>query len=544
MKKLLALVLCLVTPTCWHIKLRGSGCHETDSCDFEHSGQTYFAVPPQFQSASPELISSFRPYQSRSIADKKGGALQVVLFGSHSSDNKNLQRYFTPFGKTKLTVSEIIDPSNKSDLHTQHFNIFTKTETFSSTISFEPQESTIGLGSQYRHSFWYNEETNRNWFFSISSSLVRIKNTFDLIEIIHDDGGGADQTADKNVVANMMQAFKQEEWKYGRIGSNETSKGCTPCPQIKTGLADIDIKLGMEWINNESCHLESYTGLLIPTGNTPTGEHVFEPIIGYGRYAGITFGSSGSYDVWCSESSDRILRAECTMHSVYLFSSPREKRAIDLQNKPFSRYMEVYADKEQATEAFALQKKAESIPGGPEQLALFKQAANLATPGINVFTLPVKVTPGFQFNMTTALTLACPRGFQLEGGYNFYARRAECVRLACPWKLGPALKKDTGKGETNPARDITTNVFLNNINIQQTGFDYYDDNLIQQSDLNLNSAAQPAGIAHTFYGSLGYECDQRRYPVMGAVGGSYQFANGSNAMLDRWTLWAKMGIYF
>jgi len=110
--------------------------------------------------------------------------------------------------------------------------------------------------------------------------------------------------------------------------------------------------------------------------------------------------------------------------------------------------------------------------------------------------------------------------------------------------LGPSLKSSLGKGETNPARDITGNVFLNSINIQQNAFEDYDNNLIKEHDLDLNSAAQPAGLSYTFYGSLGYRCDEREYPLLAHIGGSYEFANESNATLDRWTLWAKTGVSF
>lgn len=529
------------------MRAKSSEC-KMNSCDCDNSGKSFFAPRPQFQSASPELISAFREDRLHARKDGIGGDLEFVLFGGTSVHNKNLTRYFTPFCKTQLAAQELVGPGIVSDLQAQHFGIVTKNGDFSSEISFEPAQSTIALGLYYRQSFWHHEEKNRDWFFSISSPLTHIKNQFKLTENIINDGGGIEPIAGQNIVANMTQAFAQQAWNYGRIESKITSDGtntnCSSCPQTKTGLADIEVKLGMEWLNCTKYHLESYTGILIPTGNRPNGVHIFQPIVGNGKHTGLMFGSAGNFELWQNSCGDRVIKAECATHSVYLFSA-RQIRSVDLKNKPFSRYMEVYANKAQAAQAVDLLAQANAAPAGsPQATALFRQATNLSTPGINIFTLPVNVTPGFQFNITTALTFTFGKGYQLEGGYNFFARKAECVKLACPWDLGPALKKIDGNGQTNPARDITGNVFLNSINIAQTDFANYDDNVIQQTDLDMNSAAHPAGISHTFYGSFGYRADELCYPIMAHVGGSYEFANESNASIDRWTLWTKFGVSF
>ena len=45
-----------------------------------------------------------------------------------------------------------------------------------------------------------------------------------------------------------------------------------PFNESKTGVADIEFKVGYEWIQEEPFHLESYLGILIPTGNKPSGQ--------------------------------------------------------------------------------------------------------------------------------------------------------------------------------------------------------------------------------------------------------------------------------
>lgn len=516
------------------------------SCNTKHdqctpSGKPYLWTQPQFQSASPELISAFYQQITTAHETDKANVFQAVLFGGHSTHNDNLTRYFTPFCKTIINVENVVGQNLDTDLLAQHFNIVT-TEPFSSTVSFKLNQSTVALGLQYRRHFNFCSEQDRNWFFSISSPLTRIKNNIQIIEKITHNGGSPDKAASPSAVTSMADAFKQPAWKFGRIESSTWS--CAPCPQIKTHFADIETKLGIEWANNADYHLETYTGVLIPAGNKPKGVHVFETIVGNGGHPGIMLGGVGNGILWRNEHHDHTVKLECALHSLYLFKA-RHVRSLDLKNKPFSRYMELYADKQQASEAASLAARADTLPAGsPEAQELYARATALATPGINILTLPIHSTPGFQFNTTTALHFTNAHGCHIEAGYNFFAQQAEHISLVCPWQSGPAIKSIEGAGKTNPARDITGNIFLNSIDGTKNSLDNYDNNMLTQKDLDLASASQPAGIAHTFYGSFGYQCERRSCPLMANLGGSYEFANASSALINRWTLWAKMGISF
>jgi len=510
------------------ITMHASVC--ADSCDTEVNSRSYVAVQPPFQSASPEMVSAFRDDRLHANEDGKHGAVQFVLFGGRSTREEELARYFMPSGKTSLLVSEefgALGGSDNPDLFAQNFNIFTTAENFLSRISFKPHYSFVGLGFGYRQSFWRNDEKERGGFFSISTPLTRVKTRVGLQEKIINDGGEADENDDENPVVNMTEAFRQKEWNFGKICKGSMSK---------TRLADIEVKLGYEWLQHDPCHLESYIGVLIPTGNKPDGEFVFEPIVGWGKHAGIMFGSAFGIQIWDNEEEERNVRFEFASHSQYLFRK-NQVRSFDLKNKPWSRYQEVYADEEQAQEAATL---AITDP---------QKGANLATPGINIFTKRVRVTPGFTFNMNSAL-VCTKKGFQGEVGYNFFSRRAECVRLNCPWKEGPALKDTTGAGKTRPIRDITGNALLEQSTLITTDgilpvpLSRYEDSLIKEEDLDLQSAATPCMLSHTVYGALGYRWDERERPVFSSFGASYTFSSSNNAVIDRWTLWGKLGFSF
>ena len=194
--------------------------------------------------------------------------------------------------------------------------------------------------------------------------------------------------------------------------------------------------------------------------------------------------------------------------------------------------MEVYANKAQAVQA-------EAFSTDPANF--------LATPGINVFTQDVNVTPGWSFDMSTAFVFTSASGFQGEVGFNRYCRRQECVTLACQWVEGPALKCDLGNGATSRFRDIRPEATLTNLCNPlnpENGSPSYETNIIKESDLDLASAAHPSVLAHIVHASIGKRWDEREYPVHLHAGGSYETGSESNAVLSRWTIWGKFGFAF
>ncbi len=501
--------------------------HASDSCDIENTGKSYLAPLPHFQLASPEYITAFRSDRIRMEEDCWTAGFQAVLFGSKSSNEKDLTRYFFPGGKTSLVVAE--DTDENPDLFAQHFNIFTNEGDFLSKIRIEPKQTVIGVGFGYRQSFCRDEEKNRGFWFAATAPLMRVKNDLNLCEKIDRDGGGANETADENVVANMKQAFNQKEWKFGKI---------SPTSLKKTRLANIDLQIGYEKLNWEPCHMETYIGVHIPTGNKPEGEFLYEPVVGFGQHAGILWGGTFGVHIWDNECNDMHVRMVYATHCKYLFEK-EQTRSFDLKNKPWGRYIEVYKDIEQAQTAAGLD-------------ANDPQRVNLATPGINVFTQCVDVKPGFIKDITTSVILDWKDCFQLEGGYHFHSRGSECVELASKWKEVSAIKHLSGVGQTNPIRDITGNQFLEQLVLElvtnnqliPVSVDDFDNSIIKESDLDLSSAATPCMLVHTIYASGTYDFDYCDRPLFANLGVSYAFSGINNAVHDRWTLWLKGGISF
>lgn len=498
-------------------------CGSESSCACACSGKTFFSARPMYQSVRPELISEFRNDRLKAASEHASAALDFVVFGGQSTKSSKLGSYFMPFCQQDLVVSEklqdISTPSaafkTQANILSDHFNIYTKDGNFQSVFSIKARQSAVGLGLHYKQAFCYNDERTKWWYLDVNTPVMHLKNEVTLCEVVTSSGGGVSNEV-PGAVANMTQAFNQDAWLYGKIRNN--------CPQRKTGLADIEIKLGRQLNYSDDYFASVYFGMLVPTGNVPRGEYIFEPVIGHGKHMGLLWGGEAVFDFFASKDDNWHFSLVGNANALYLFTKT-QKRSFDLKNRPWSRYMQVYQDKAQA------------------QLANDQGNVTLATPGINVFTQDVKVRPGLIVNSTTGVQFRRGCGFTSELGYNFYARQEECVRLACEWQEGPALKAAEGLGFTNPVRNITNNANINNDNINNA-VDVYEESIIRATDLDLQSAAHPFTFIQMVYGTVGYIWDCHPKATFDAsAGGSYEFGNNAGA-LHRWALWGKAGVAF
>ena len=499
---------------------------DCSSSNDQFTSRSAFFVEPLFHSVFPEMVSGFRfeRVHARNQTNEypcshKGfpWAFQLALVGGVSNISDS---YFLPPHRTSLIIGEqpSTAPDNEMpDVLAQQLGIKTKEGTFYSRIALCPKQTAIALGFLVRASFWRNDETRKGFFIEASAPLTHVKNDLNFIERVINNGGGVAQPESDGVtfVANATQAFRQESWMYSKIDGAQT----------KTGIGDAELKIGYEWLDHAPCHLETYAGILLPLGNNQKAEYLFEPVVGFGGHFGWMFGSGLGIEVWKDEATEGTLRVEQATHSQFLFKR-NQQRTFDLLNKPWSRFMQVYADEQQAQEA------------------LNTNSVDLATPGVNVFTREFEVTPGFMLNTNTAIVYyRCM--WHLEAGYNFFAKQAESIELACDWDENVALKHYNGTGLTTTTRTISGDVFLTDeFNHLSIPLDDYEQAVISLDQLDINSASAPSVLAHTIYGAIGQRWDHCEYPVMFDIGASYMFGHNSNATPRRWLVWGKCGVSF
>lgn len=503
-------------------------------CSCPCTGKTYFSNRPLFHSYRGEFIAGFRNDRMQASQEGKGGAFDIVPFGGQSSDADGLASYFLPFCQNPLVFNEDLSgTAGTTDILSTNFNIITvngiTTGTpFKSTAQFCARHDEYGVGFHWKQGFGFCDSSHGEkwWYVDISMPVETVRNIITIDEAIQSNGGGPAvvlaQGTQPTIIAqpNVVQAFAQSAWNFGKIVSG--------CFLTKTGVGDVELKFGRQWMYTDDCNMASYIGVWIPTGNTPCGQFVFEPILGNGNHWGIIWGGEGTMDIWADCDHAKSISFAAAAQMQYFFNR-KQVRSFDVKGRPWSRYIPVYANQAQANFAAAIT--------DPLKAQFF------STPGINVFTQCVNVVPGLQVNSTTALLVEADNGFQGELGYNFFGHHQECVSLASPWQVGPAFISTDGAGSTNPYRTITTDANLNG-----TDFDNdsgaYPASLIHETDLDLQSAAHPYYFAHNVYVNLGHYWDDQCYPTYIGVGGSYEFALHEFAAMKRWTVWGKFNIAF
>lgn len=478
---------------------------------------TFFSVRPQYQSASPEKESFFRHDVMDIENCRIGGALEIVPFGGSSFQGGSLAEFFLPFGRSCLNVKEFNPNSGTNqdgdplkDVEARNFNIETVNHDFVSRICFCPKQTVFGLGITYKQALTRKCDGTVGLWFEASMPIERIQNTMGLTEKIINDGGGAiDEIGldDSPRVGNMVQAFKQHNWKYGKI-----IKGCN---LVKWGVADLELKIGYNTIDCGTCHLNSYAGILVPTGNKPKAHFVFEPIVGNNHHFGLMLGNNYGFELL--NRGNHKLWLEVDNNSRFLFHN-HQTRSFDLMDEQWGRYLETYANKEQALDASNTSNE------------------NSGTSGINLFTGCFKVSPRFSFDNNAAMVYHHCNGFIGEAGYNFYARQAEDLCLK-NWPAEAQIKNINGLGDTNIARTIKDNFPDSAIGVA----DYAP---ILKNDINLDTAGHPAIVVNTIYATMGYDFKVNfDRPGLIAIGGSYEFCS-VNTALQRWLVWFKGTVSF
>lgn len=500
-----------------------SSCNDecSDSCSCMVTNKTFLSIRPFFEAASPAKVALVR-HEMQEMRTHNGSLFQAVPFGGKTVKPGRMAQYFGPSCKRVLNVTE--QQHDDTDILSAQLGIVTNAGDFQSKFSINPEQSFAGVGLNYRTHFGYGDE-NKGFFIDLTLPIYYVRNLVNLCETIINNGDGA---KDSGYVDSVEAAFKQPSWCFGRIDDcNDTTK---------FGASELDIQVGYGW-GKDQAFMHSYIGVLIPTGNRVEAHKVFEPIIGWDHNTAVHFGSTLGIELWHSKCKNYSIWYEFAIDSRYFFEN-KQYRTFNLKNKPWSRYMMVYSNLAQAT------------------LADAQGDVQLGTPGINLFTQKVKVQPRYQrtYNTAFALDLDC---WLLEGGYNFFTRDEECVRLACPWSQvagvtfaknndgvlvptdGPALKALRGIGYTN--------------SVQQIGNDYagindkpvanYADNIIVADDLDLSSAQAPCLLSQRLYGSVGYTLDTCWVRTLFGLGGEYEFA-GNNMGINRWGMWGKVAFIF
>lgn len=207
----------------------------------------------------------------------------------------------------------------------------------------------------------------------------------------------------------------------------------------KTRLAEIQVAFGYNFLLDPSYHFGLEARASIPTGNTPKGEFLLEPIVGNGHHAELGIGLTTHWNFWSNQDDTQQLGFYLDANISHLFKA-HQCRTFDLKNKPLSRYMLAMDMRPPVENLIASIDDTDIVPAS--------QFKYRFTPVANITTIPVDVTIAVQADIAFKLAYTY-KNIQWDIGYDFWARSCEqiCRRTdcCCQNKLdaGWALKGDS-----------------------------------------------------------------------------------------------------
>ncbi len=185
-------------------------------------------------------------------------------------------------------------------------------------------------------------------------------------------------------------------------------------------VSDIQIALGYNIIQKKRYHCGVNLRLSIPTGNRPTGEFLFEPIIGNGHHWELGAGLSTHCVVWNNEETQEQAGIYFDMNLTHLFKTC-QKRSFDLCSSHNSRYMlaqKMIPD---------IQNNLRGTVQG-ERITPLAQYDTVVTSVANLTTLAIQVSAAIQTDLAVMISYQKKKnswGF----GYGFWAKSCESIQL-------------------------------------------------------------------------------------------------------------------
>ena len=227
---------------------------------------------------------------------------------------------------------------------------------------------------------------------------------------------------------NFTFGDMKEPWKYGRFDF---------CPRDKTGLADIDAIMGINFLHNDYAHFGFFVMTVIPTGNRPKAKYIFEPLVGNGKHWQMGGGFTGHLSFTeFSECTDLNAAIYIEGNITHVFTT-HQKRSFDFTNNGLlSRYMLLKEfDPVCENGVFTGQYQYNFCESNPSSNTPPRRNHGLMN-AINFATRDCEVHVGLESDVSAKLCVA-KAGWTLDVGYNFFYRTEEkvCIKTACPCYL-------------------------------------------------------------------------------------------------------------
>ncbi len=414
----------------------------------------------------------------------------IKPFGAQSTNRTALAQYFLPCEKPSIALEE----SGLGNVNPQWVQLSSAPGTlYSSRLALAPHRTAAGaIFTLYANLNCYIPST---WF-AVNFAVLRATHKLGFCEYNQDFQGAF------GYITNAAIAFNNPTWTGGKLPVQNMSR---------TGVDDIQFKLGYTLFENECRLFAPYFVATAPTGNRPNACYLFEPLVGT-KHGSLGFGAFGYHRFAAREHYQWTIFGDIN----YRYSlKNRETRSFDLQpNGDWSRYLLVVT---------------------PETL-LFP------TPAINLLTMQATVRPRSSFELFLAARYErC--AIQAEVGYDLWVRASQKVCPPCPPDLTNYGIFDLG-GICNPVICTSNSATISQA-VQGPNAALSDPAFVPLSldRLNLSSGEHPRVSSSTIYGTVGWTLDWCAKPLVG-FGASYEIPHKKQNGFQQWLLWANISLSY
>jgi hypothetical protein len=505
-------------------------------------GKTYsdktFMMPRSVLTNVPMEYATWHKRLHKKADSKYNGSIHVVPFYQESEEENDTAEYFG-FNWTKnlnlnITndgiVSQIgVTPQSDAGVADHPDHLFTAETIIHNynwaagnqvpmyaNYSFRPDQEVYGVRISY------NQDLDRildGLFVRFNAPIAEVMNDMNIKSLVTEvktrlpEGATIAQAGPQYGLLDYLAGQIENNYVTGQGAANNLQEPLkyakiTAGSHSKSGIADIEATLGYTLWHKTRLRIDLLGSMIVPTGNTPNGDYVFEPVYGNGHHWGVTAALDASCKLW--NRPERHVKLTLVAKYKYLFPST-ERRTLDfILNDP--------------AEVQNFVRFTNSKPLAGYYLLGGKNGVAGVFPLANVLTQDLQVSPGSQFEAMVNVSFFF-KGIIFDLGYDFYAREKEAVALKHTWENDTyALAK----------LDYNTNADFGSANRA-------DASWINEDKLDFDTVRTPDQITHKAYTGLGYEWEKLQYPVMLGLGFAYEVSN-NNSALTNWQVWGKLAV--
>jgi len=420
-----------------------------------------------------------------------------TLFYQESYNGANVVPFFFGNRRTQLRIDESgAGDVNPTWLHTRGAD----STPYKSTLKMKPEREVCGVVLRVTQAL---PTFHKGAWMRIIMPLIKVTHHLHLTETLDSEV----TMSSTSTFQKVTEALDWNNWSGGKMSTTS---------QKRSGMDDALLQVGITVPSHKDKNRYSYyLELAMPVGDRPTGQYVFEPILGSAGH----FGFGGGINSCFSLGMFSGIAVNWRSHMQYRFLfSHTQRRTPDLKGHPFSRFL-VYMDTSQ----------------GVSDNYIYK-AGN----GVNFFTRDVTVLPGSTGQSNNSLVFSYNHHtFSL--GYNGWWRSSEQVKFkaallrsfAVPakkalvggkqhWLPSPLIKEKYDSADTSANAAAPA---------------------VQDNEFNMASIAHPRTASHTLYASYRGLFEWGATLVQASCGGAYEIA-GNRAALSSYLVWATLGLEF